>query len=68
LSRYAPARIGVEPFLAWREDQLRLDRDGSHHHRSAGGYQESAMSWKKPVIVEIALGAEINSYACAGRK
>jgi len=26
------------------------------------------MSWKKPVIVEIALGAEINSYACAGKK
>jgi len=23
------------------------------------------MSWKSPKIVEIALGAEINSYACA---
>jgi len=23
------------------------------------------MSWKAPKIVEIALGAEINSYACA---
>jgi len=23
------------------------------------------MSWKTPKIVEIALGAEINSYACA---
>jgi coenzyme PQQ precursor peptide PqqA len=23
------------------------------------------MAWKAPVIVELALGAEINSYACA---
>jgi len=23
------------------------------------------MTWKTPTIVEIALGAEINSYACA---
>jgi len=23
------------------------------------------MSWKTPKVVEIALGAEINSYACA---
>jgi coenzyme PQQ precursor peptide PqqA len=26
---------------------------------------EVRMSWKTPKIVEIALGAEINSYACA---
>jgi coenzyme PQQ precursor peptide PqqA len=26
---------------------------------------ETAMSWKAPKVVEIALGAEINSYACA---
>jgi coenzyme PQQ precursor peptide PqqA len=26
------------------------------------------MSWKSPRIVEIALGAEINSYACAEAK
>jgi len=26
------------------------------------------MAWKTPIIVEIALGAEINSYACAGLK
>jgi len=26
------------------------------------------MAWKTPKIVEIALGAEINSYACAGLK
>ncbi|MBX6421329.1 MAG: pyrroloquinoline quinone precursor peptide PqqA [Nevskia sp.] len=23
------------------------------------------MSWKTPTVIEIALGAEINSYACA---
>jgi len=26
------------------------------------------MSWKAPKIVEVALGAEINSYACAEAK
>lgn len=26
---------------------------------------EELMAWKRPKIVEIALGAEINSYACA---
>jgi coenzyme PQQ precursor peptide PqqA len=26
------------------------------------------MSWKTPRIIEIALGAEINSYACAEAK
>jgi coenzyme PQQ precursor peptide PqqA len=28
--------------------------------------REKTMSWKAPKIVEIALGAEINAYACAG--
>jgi len=27
--------------------------------------EEHTMSWKSPKIVEIALGAEINCYACA---
>ncbi|QLH73859.1 pyrroloquinoline quinone precursor peptide PqqA [Rhodopseudomonas palustris] len=26
------------------------------------------MAWKKPEIVEIAVGLEINMYACAARK
>ena len=26
------------------------------------------MAWKKPSVTEIALGAEINSYACADLK
>jgi coenzyme PQQ precursor peptide PqqA len=30
--------------------------------RPFGGY---AMSWKKPRIVAISLGMEINAYACA---
>ena len=30
--------------------------------------EERAMSWKAPKVVEIALGAEINSYACAEAK
>ena len=31
----------------------------------AGTQLEDLMSWKSPKVVEIALGAEINSYACA---
>jgi coenzyme PQQ precursor peptide PqqA len=31
-------------------------------------YWRIHMSWKTPKIVEIALGAEINSYACAEAK
>ena len=27
--------------------------------------REIAMKWKTPVIIEIALGLEINAYACA---
>jgi coenzyme PQQ precursor peptide PqqA len=27
--------------------------------------EERSMAWKTPKIIEIALGAEINSYACA---
>jgi coenzyme PQQ precursor peptide PqqA len=30
--------------------------------------EERLMSWKTPKIVEIALGAEINCYACAELK
>jgi len=30
--------------------------------------EEESMNWKTPKIVEIALGAEINCYACADLK
>jgi coenzyme PQQ precursor peptide PqqA len=29
------------------------------------GWREFAMKWKTPVIIEIAVGLEINAYACA---
>jgi coenzyme PQQ precursor peptide PqqA len=29
------------------------------------GSREMAMKWKTPVIIEIAVGLEINAYACA---
>jgi coenzyme PQQ precursor peptide PqqA len=29
---------------------------------------EDIMAWKKPEVVEIAVGMEINMYACAARK
>jgi coenzyme PQQ precursor peptide PqqA len=28
-------------------------------------FKEIAMKWKAPVIIEIAVGLEINAYACA---
>jgi len=31
-------------------------------------FLEDAMQWKTPRIVEIAVGLEINSYACASVK
>ena len=41
---------------------VRSHLNGAYYRRN------SHMSWKTPKIVEIALGAEINSYACAGLK
>jgi coenzyme PQQ precursor peptide PqqA len=41
---------------------LRRKRQTCRQSTSYGG---KSMSWKSPKIVEIALGAEINSYACA---
>jgi coenzyme PQQ precursor peptide PqqA len=34
--------------------------DGCHHI-----WRKKPMSWKSPKVIEVALGAEINSYACA---
>jgi coenzyme PQQ precursor peptide PqqA len=39
-----------------------------HRHSLAGAKtqaKEMAMKWKTPVIIEIAVGLEINAYACA---
>jgi coenzyme PQQ precursor peptide PqqA len=33
--------------------------------RANFGRREIAMKWKTPVIIEIAVGLEINAYACA---
>jgi coenzyme PQQ precursor peptide PqqA len=30
--------------------------------------REDAMQWRKPKLVEIAVGMEINAYACAALK
>jgi coenzyme PQQ precursor peptide PqqA len=37
-------------------------------HLGCNKKTEVTMAWKNPKIVEIALGAEINSYACADLK
>ncbi len=52
--------------------QWALSPNGDSGHAAAQpGHtpiEERAMSWKAPKVVEIALGAEINSYACAEAK
>jgi coenzyme PQQ precursor peptide PqqA len=43
-----------------------MEGEGRGQQRSPTG--STTMSWKAPKVVEIALGAEINSYACAEAK
>jgi coenzyme PQQ precursor peptide PqqA len=39
---------------------------GSDHRRHwLRQHKETAMSWNTPKVVEIAVGMEINAYACA---
>jgi coenzyme PQQ precursor peptide PqqA len=40
---------------------------GGHRNLRAARIRpkETAMKWKTPVIIEIAVGLEINAYACA---
>ena len=38
------------------------------HIRRDQARENIIMAWKMPNVVEIALGAEINSYACAEAK
>jgi coenzyme PQQ precursor peptide PqqA len=33
--------------------------------RTSTNLREATMKWKTPVIIEIAVGLEINAYACA---
>jgi len=53
-----PYRIG---FIAHLPSRFEVRQNPINHG-------DSDMSWKSPKIVEIALGAEINSYACAEAK
>jgi coenzyme PQQ precursor peptide PqqA len=38
---------------------------GRNFQSTATRLKEKAMKWKTPVIIEIAVGLEINAYACA---
>jgi coenzyme PQQ precursor peptide PqqA len=45
-----------------------VDSSPSPPYRSPverAGSREKEMKWKTPVIIEIAVGLEINAYACA---
>ena len=46
---------------------LRVDRAPlqTYFRRRCHLAKETAMKWKTPVIIEIAVGLEINAYACA---
>jgi len=41
---------------------------GSASARRSRQTLEDGMTWKTPKIVEVAVGMEINMYACAARK
>ena len=52
--------------LAGRESfELTGLRHRQSHGRAKTQAKEMAMKWKTPVIIEIAVGLEINAYACA---
>jgi coenzyme PQQ precursor peptide PqqA len=73
-------RDGAQPAADGRIAQCRADLPNASPRRiDKGGYgtyypqvgkfpieqRETAMLWRKPKVVEIAIGLEINSYACA---
>jgi coenzyme PQQ precursor peptide PqqA len=47
------------------DGRLTRRRHASSLRRVHDLFGSAAMSWKKPVIIEIAVGCEINAYACA---
>jgi coenzyme PQQ precursor peptide PqqA len=57
----------IKSFDGWagRISIRHLDRPIGRIFRNLMSGGTVAMSWKTPKVVEIALGAEINSYACA---
>jgi coenzyme PQQ precursor peptide PqqA len=67
----SPTAISKEKALGMTE---RVDRQGFELTgfrgrlrlpRTQTSAKEIAMKWKTPVIIEIAVGLEINAYACA---
>jgi coenzyme PQQ precursor peptide PqqA len=44
---------------------MRQSRGWSRDSHPKKGWNEMVRVWSKPVIVEIAVGMEINCYACA---
>lgn len=56
---------GDEPWLAYYVIAVWPVR---LHHVEFKQYRETGMAWKTPKIVEVAVGMEINMYACAARK
>jgi coenzyme PQQ precursor peptide PqqA len=61
-SHRQPAVRGI---LSRRGCSLTALRRGPTLRVTKIGSREVAMKWKTPVIIEIAVGLEINAYACA---
>jgi coenzyme PQQ precursor peptide PqqA len=45
-----------------------LTQEAALHNSSGYDCSEEAMAWRKPKIVEVPVGAEINMYVCAEMK
>jgi coenzyme PQQ precursor peptide PqqA len=66
-----PTAISKEKALGMTErvDRQGFELTGSRRRlrlpRPQTSAKEIAMKWKTPVIIEIAVGLEINAYACA---
>jgi len=63
LKKYALCRLRVSELR-----QLRARNPYATNGFPIHSQEEESMNWKTPKIVEIALGAEINCYACADLK
>jgi coenzyme PQQ precursor peptide PqqA len=67
----SPTAISKEKALGMNEHVARqgFELTGSRRRltlpRPKTSVKEIAMKWKTPVIIEIAVGLEINAYACA---
>jgi coenzyme PQQ precursor peptide PqqA len=59
-SRYSGG-LGYRRFSLRRSTEREVGKEGLQAHTP----EEESMSWTTPKVIEISVGMEINSYACA---